>query len=291
MTKEKFENINYVKKILPENLKSFSVLIVDVVDNHIGWIDVEQKINALVICSAIAIDTFNRKFESKYNLSQFGSYLKIRLRGAILDEFKNEIQKREEGRLTKAGKFTEITIIDDLDYSKYEYYSEGYENYDSEPDVENDSEEYWRFEDDIEDDVDKEGRAIYFGYGLSAGWYEFGADSLYVSGFDDEYTRMADEWLGSPDEGDINELLPEREREILRHLEAGGHMIELCEHWGISRARGSQLQKQAQQRRLGFYDRYTAGEKFSVLKAESQKAQEIAARKELSLNKKAAQSD
>jgi hypothetical protein len=114
-------------------------------------------------------------------------------------------------------------------------------------------------------------------------------DSLYRPWFDgsDEYTSLALSLLGPVEEGDVLDLLPERERDLLRRYEHGETVTAIAHAEQLCKARISQLLKQATDRCDKYKARLILGERFSDLLTESHKANETAAKKQLSSAKSA----
>jgi hypothetical protein len=276
------EAVAFVKSILPEHLHQFAHLIPHMVNSHVSWLDSERKQYALAV-GLVAFDKAVKKRCEESTDSEFGAYVKECVKWAIQNEFATEIAERKYCATENQQPMASAVCLDqdELDYAEWE--SSRHDRYESYYPDDYD-EQYDDWEGQWEDDDELwQSRFLTVSSEIAPGYLQPG-DSLYRPWLDgpDEYTSLALSLLGPADEGDALDLLPERERELLRRYEDGETVSVIANSLQVSKPRISQLLKQATDRRDKYKARLALGERFADLLAESHKTNETSAKKQAS---------
>ncbi len=283
------DGLRFVQENLDPHLQPYAHIVSSTVNAHVGWMIWDRKQLALLV----GMDALRRAWEKwqedsdKFTEKQFFGYAKIRIRGRIFDEYRIEIEARPS--VVKDYK----SAIEEKEEDERERQddwempllrkraraattaAEQKKQVPTAPvrrerslngllqDVAGDSRlDRFRDDEDLWEDDDESGDALR---------YDADGEVGYVTGVTVSTTRNVEK---------LRRLLPEREATMLALISARRSITSISEQWGISRARGCQIEKQAMERLAGYLTRLKDGESFEDLLAESQNAEAISKKKQ-----------
>lgn len=259
--------LRYVKQNLPVHLHSFAPLIVVMVNSRLEWLMGEDREEALLYGIALLNQAWEDR-ETRFGNAQFRRFAALRMH-RLIDMFRSEITERQHGNKQHWSQKNDRSQHRDQEWQEIRAQIQRRRRH-SLPISSGAYRSSRALAGRLQLPTEEQQITLEEGYGLeSVTITYFASNSDSINGVSQvRYDRRLISAMRPVDK--LRLLLPKRERALLRQLESGMSLADLCREWDISRARGTQLEQKTMERLKRYLCRLVDGEEYSTLLAEAE---------------------